>query len=380
MAVSERTPRVLYIVTEDWYFLSHRLPMARAVQAAGFEVHVATNVDQGADAIAREGFRLHAVPFTRGRVAPARNLATIKALRRVQRELTPDVVHRVALQPVVLGAIAGIGLPVRSVNAVTGLGHTFIADSLKARGVRAGIAATLRLLINRAGHIALVQNPDDRALLVGMGFAPERVVLIPGSGVDAQHLRPLPEPAGPITVGFVGRLLDDKGIRPLVAALRLLRSRGRDIHLLIAGTPDPANPASVSADEIAAWSRQAGITHLGHVREIDAVWARAHIAALPSRREGLPKSLLEAAACGRPLVATDAPGCREIAIDGETGLLVPVDNAAALADAIDRLAGDLKLRERLGGAARRMVETRFSEDIIGRATVDLYRRLIDKSA
>jgi glycosyltransferase involved in cell wall biosynthesis len=380
MAVSGRSTRILYIVTEDWYFLSHRLAMARAAKAAGFEVHVATNVEHGADAITREGFILHPVPFTRGRIAPIGNLATITALRSVQRAVAPDVVHRVALQPVVLGALAGVGLGGASVNAITGLGHTFITDSPKARAVRACIASVLRLLINRSGHIALVQNPDDKALLSGMGFAPERIALIPGSGVDARQLRPSPEPPEPITLGFVGRLLDDKGIRPLIAALRLLRSRGVDIQLLIAGTPDPANPASVTDDEIAAWGRQAGIVHLGHVRDIATVWQRAHIAVLPSRREGLPKSLLEAAACGRPLVATDVPGCREIAVAGETGLLVPVDDPTALAQAIETLVHDPHLRQHMGQAARRMVETRFSDEIIGQATVDLYRRLIDKSA
>jgi glycosyltransferase involved in cell wall biosynthesis len=316
----------------------------------------------------------------RGRVAPAGNLATIKTLRAVQRTVVPDVVHRVALQPVVLGALAAVGLPAAAVNAITGLGHTFISTAFKARAVRSAIAATLRLLINRRRNVALVQNPDDKRLLANMGFTAERIALIPGSGVDARLLSPMPEPDGPITVGFVGRLLDDKGIRTLVAAMGLLRDRGRDYELLIAGTPDPANPASVTADEIAAWTRQAGILHLGHVRDIASVWARAHIAVLPSRREGLPKSLLEAAACGRPLVATDVPGCREIAVANETGLLVSPDDAPALAEAIDTLARDPDLRRRLGSTARRMVETRFSDDIIGRATVDLYRRLLDKSA
>ncbi len=377
MAVS--AGRILYVVTEDWYFLSHRLPMARAARAAGYEVHVATHVDAGGEAIAREGFVLHPVPFTRGRLAPAANLATIRALRRVERAVRPDVVHRVALQPVVLGALAGIGLGAASVNAVTGLGHSFIADSAKARAARTVIALILRLLINRPRSLALVQNPDDRALLAGMGFATERIALIPGSGVDAERLRPTPEAPGPVTLAFVGRLLDDKGIRPLVTAFRQLRGRGLDVALLIAGTPDPANPASISQDEIDSWSREPGIAYLGHVRDIAAVWARAHVAVLPSRREGLPKSLLEAAACGRPLVATDVPGCREVAIAGETGLLVPPDDAAALAGAIETLARDPALRARLGQAARRLVETRFASDLIGRATVDLYRRLTDKT-
>ena len=375
----DAAPRLLYIVTEDWYFLSHRLPMARAARDAGFEVHVATNVGDGAEAIRREGFILHPVPFARGRVDPIGNFATIRALRRVHQEVAPKITHRVALQPTVLGALAAIGLPGVSVNALTGLGHTFIADTPKARLLRGTIGLILKFLVDRRGDIALVQNPDDAKMLARFGIPAERVVLIPGSGVDIDRLRPMPEPATAPTVGFVGRLLDDKGIRTLVAAHRLLRAQGSAVNLLIAGIPDPANPASVGEQELAVWRQEAGMTLLGHVGNIADVWAHAHIAALPSRREGLPKSLLEAAACGRPMIATDVPGCREIVIPGDTGILVPPDDAQALADGIAKLVQSTELRIRLGRGARRLAEARFSAGAIGRATVDLYRRLADKA-
>jgi glycosyltransferase involved in cell wall biosynthesis len=180
-------------------------------------------------------------------------------------------------------------------------------------------------------------------------------------------------------VGFVGRLLADKGIRTLVEAHRILRKQMPDVQLLVAGTLDPANAASISASELAQWRSEPGITFLGHVTDIPAFWARTHIAALPSRREGLPKSLLEAAACQRAMVATDVPGCRVVAIEGETGLLVPPDDAKALADALQKLLIDRELRQRMARTARKMAETRFSAEAIGRATVDLYRRLADKS-
>jgi len=178
-----------------------------------------------------------------------------------------------------------------------------------------------------------------------------------------------------LTAAFVGRLLEDKGIRSLIAAHRLLREKGVAVSLLLAGTPDPANPASAPIEEIEAWSREPGITWLGHVSDIRTVWARAHIAVLPSRREGLPKSLLEAAACGRPMVATDVPGCREVVIPGETGLLVPVDDPQALAAAIERLIGAPDLRARYGQAARQRTVSEFSAAAIGEATSALYRRL-----
>ena len=369
-------PRLLYVVTEDWFFLSHRLPMARAAQAAGFEVHVATNVADGAAAIEREGFILHPVAFARGRLAPFATLATILTLRRLHREITPALVHHVAVQATILGSLAALGQPAARVNAITGLGYAFISDSPKARLVRAVIGRLLGALLDRNRSVALVQNPDDRALLAGLGIAADRIMLIPGSGVDVDRLVPMPEPPGAVTLGFVGRLLDDKGIRPLVAAHRLLRARGSDVALLIAGTPDPANPASVSPAEAEAWGREPGITWLGHVDDIATVWARAHIAVLPSRREGLPKSLLEAAACGRPMVATDVPGCREVALPNETGLLVPPDDPPALAAAIETLARSPELRAHFGGAARRLAEERFSAAAIGRAVTALYLRLV----
>jgi glycosyltransferase involved in cell wall biosynthesis len=214
------------------------------------------------------------------------------------------------------------------------------------------------------------------AALMSLGVAKDRIALIAGSGVDAERLKPLAEPQGPPVFGFVGRLLDDKGVRTLVAAHRLLRARGVDARLLIAGTPDLANPASVTQAEAASWNKEPGISWLGHVSDIAGLWARAHVAVLPSRREGLPLSLMEAAACGRAMIATDVPGCREIVVDGETGLLVAVDNAEALAAAMERLAGEPELRARYAAAARNLVIEKFAADIIGRQTVALYRRLL----
>jgi glycosyltransferase involved in cell wall biosynthesis len=262
-----------------------------------------------------------------------------------------------------------------TVNAITGLGHTFIADTPKTRVLRYLIGIVLRHLVDHGRNVAIVQNPDDCALLRSLGIRGDHIVLIPGSGVDVQRLHPTPEPEGPITVAFVGRLLDDKGVRTLIAAHRLLRAKGSMLSLLLAGKPDPANPSSVSEDEAEDWGREPGITWLGHVEDIATIWARAHIAVLPSRGEGLPKSLLEAAACGRPMIATDVPGCREVAIPDETGLLVPIDDAPALAAAIERLAALPDLRARFGAAARRLAVEQFSEDVIAKATGNLYQRL-----
>jgi len=368
--------RLLFVVTEDWYFLSHRLPMARAARAAGFEIHVATRVVDGATAIRAEGFMLHPAPFVRGRISPLGTIATIRALRHVHRTVAPAIAHHVALQATVLGSLAALGRSVSCVNALTGMGYTFTSSRAKAQLLRPIVGALLRILFNRPRQMVLVQNPNDRDSMLSLGIAAERIALIPGSGVDVDAFQPMPEPQGPPTIAFVGRLLDDKGIHTLIRAHRLLRQRGSNAELLLAGTPDPANPASVSERDAESWNREPGITWLGHVDDISALWARAHIAVLPSRREGLPKSLLEAAACGRPMIATDVPGCREIVLPGETGLLVPFDDVPALAEAIETLAASRELRARYGAAARRLAVERFSASAIGQQTVDLYRRLV----
>jgi glycosyltransferase involved in cell wall biosynthesis len=368
--------RLLYVVTEDWAFLSHRLPMARAARDAGFEVHVTTRIDKGAAAIEAEHFILHPIPFARGSLSLLATIKTIAALHRVRREVQPVLTHHVALQACVLGMIATLGRRSPSVNAFIGMGYSFTAKTVKARILRSLIGTALRFLVNRDGSVALVQNGDDRAALIALGIPKNRIALIPGSGVDVKRFTPLPEPDGPPTFGFVGRLLDDKGIRTLIAAHCLLRARGLKTKLLIAGTPDPANPASVNEAEAQSWNNEPGIYWLGHVHDIAGFWASAHVAVLPSRREGLPLSLMEAAACGRALIASDVPGCREVVVHGQTGLLFPVDDAPALAQAMEQLAKDPQLRARYAAAARHRTVEKFDARIIGRHTVALYRQLL----
>jgi glycosyltransferase involved in cell wall biosynthesis len=371
-------PVLVYLVTEDWYFLSHRLPMATMAQRAGYDVHVATHLNGAGADIEKHGFRVHPLAWRRGSMNPLHLVSIIRQIRALYRKLGPDLVHHVALQPSVIGSLAAVGSPVRRLNALAGLGFGFTSRSPKARLIRPVLTALLRWLLNDPRAAVLVQNPDDGAAVEALGVSKAHVHLIPGSGVDTGKLRPLSEPEGEVTVGFVGRLLDDKGVRTLIAAHDLLVARGIPVRLLVAGDGDPANPASIPAAEIEQWSRKPGITMLGHVADIGSVWTRSHIAVLPSRREGLPKSLLEAAACGRPIVATDVPGCREIARKDVNALLVPPDDARALADAIAALAGDRELRRRFGEAGRRMVEAEFSSEKIGEQTVALYDRLLGR--
>jgi mannose/cellobiose epimerase-like protein (N-acyl-D-glucosamine 2-epimerase family)/glycosyltransferase involved in cell wall biosynthesis len=378
-SVRRPAPRVIYLVTEDWYFISHRLPMARAARNAGFEVHVATRVDRHGAAIEAEGFHLHPVSWRRGSLDPRDLVRAVREVRKLYRDLKPDLAHHVALPATVVGSLAAIGLPVVCLNAMTGLGTMFIDDRAKVRVARPFVRLALRGLLNRPRATVLVQNLDDRAVVERLGVNGARIALIAGSGVDTDAMVALPEPAEPVTLGFVGRLVESKGIRTLLAAHERLGQRGRDIQLLIAGLPDPANPTSIPPREIEAWSRRPKVKVLGFVEDIRSLWVSAHIAVLPSHREGLPLSLLEAAACGRPLVATDVPGCREIACPGVNAFLVPRDDPQALADAIDRLALDPQLRHKFGKAGRELVELKFSSERIGRDVVALYRRLLGQS-
>jgi glycosyltransferase involved in cell wall biosynthesis len=369
-------PRLLYVVTEDWYFLSHRLPMARAARDAGYEVHVATRLTDGRAAIEREGFVPHALSWSRGSLSAFGSLAAIGELRRLFHALRPDLIHNIALKPVLLGTAASLGLSQSAVvNSLTGLGTLFIGEAKVSGAMRRLVRFALSRLLRRGKSRTVVQNPDDRAFVLGLGVPEETVVVIAGSGVDTALLTPLHEPPPPPTAAYVGRMLADKGVLTLIEAFSSLGKRGVPLRLLLAGDCDKENPGSLAPQQLREFASLYGIEWLGHVPDIRAVWARANFAVLASRREGLPKSLLEAAACGRAMVATDAPGCREIAIEGLTALTVPVDDAPALARAMERLAGDPDLRHRFAANARALVESKFSAEAIGRETVALYEKL-----
>ena len=370
--------RLLYVANEDWAFLLNRLPMARAAQRAGFEIHVATRVKDGARAIEAEGFILHPIPLRRGGISPLAAFPAIRALRRITRRIEPDIAHHSGLQCCVYGAMAAFGRPFPYVSAMTGMGYVFTSVTWRTRLLRTILKRLLPSLLDRPGSVVLVQNPDDRAALLDLGIREAAITLIPGSGVDTDVLQPLPEPDGPITYGFAGRLLTDKGIRALVAAHDIVRGQGLQTNLLIAGNPDPANPASVSLQEVNEWAQRPGVTWLGHIKDISSLWRRCHFAVLPSHREGLPGSLMEAAACGRAMIATDAPGCREIVIDDQTGLLVPIEDPQALARAITKLTTSSELRARYAKAARELVVGKLSARIIGEQIVQLYSNMMDR--
>lgn len=374
-----RPKRILYLQTEDWAFLLHRLPMSRAARDAGFEVHVATRIGERLADIEAQGFIAHHVSWIRGSRSPLDTLPAVRQIRGIIRNVQPAILHNVAIKPTLVGSVASLGIPSLSVvNSIAGLGSAFLSTSQHKRLMAWGLGKTMRVLMNRSHVQTVVQNPDDEAFLLRLGVNADRIQRIAGSGVDTKFYRPTPESEGPITVTFVGRMLGDKGVRALIEAHQLLSHKGIAPRLVLAGTPDPENPTSISEQQLRAWDALDKLEWRGNVSDIRGLWQESHIAALPSRREGLPKSLLEAAACGRPMIASDAPGCREIAVNGETALTHPVDDASAIADAIERLTNDHALRATFAKAARQRVVEKFSEEIIGAQTVALYEDVLSR--
>ena len=375
----QAAPKLIFLVTEDWYFWAHRLPQARAARDAGFAVSVATRVDAHGDLIRGEGFGLHALGWRRGSINPFGAISSVLEIARLYRRERPAIVHHVSQKSILLGSIAArLAGVVRVVNALTGLGFLFVAATLKARVVRAILLPILRNIASRPQVRFLVENPDDGTTLRRLGVVPdERIVLIKGSGVDVGHYQPLPEPPGPVVIGCAARMLRIKGVEEVVAAFRILRAGGSDARLLLAGAPDPENPAAIPEAELRAWAAEPGIEWVGHIADVRQVWARAHIAVLASRGgEGIPMTLMEAGACARPLIATDVPGCREIVAPEETGLLAPPGDIAALADAMGRMVEDAGLRSRCGAAARQRVANGLDAGTVGRETVAVYRSLL----
>lgn len=372
--------RLMYVITEDWFFASHFLDRARAAVEAGWDVVVATRCRDDAARIHATGARTVHVELSRRGTNPLVELRAVASLVRVMRRERPDVVHHVALKPVVLGTIAARLAGIRRiVNAPVGMGYVFTSGDRRARLLRPALRAAMRVVLNPRGSRVIIENPDDRDAIVGGRFArASDVSLIKGAGVDLRAYAPTPEPdpASGIVVTVVARMLRDKGVGEFVEAARILRGRGVPVSCRLVGGTDDGNPTSIDVPSLRAWEREGLVQWLGARDDVPAVWRESHVACLPSHREGLPKALIEAAACGRPIVTTDVPGCREVVRDGIEGLLVPARDPGALADAIAALAADPARRARMGAAARARAEAEFGNERVIAATHAVYDELV----
>lgn len=370
-------PRLLFVVNTDWFFVSHRLPIAEAAIRAGYEVHVACTLTGAHKKIEAIGAVVHGLQISRG---GRRLLATwheFKAMADLYQCLSPDIVHLVTIKPVLLGGIAARWKKVPAVVvAISGLGFIFLSRGWKAsvRRVLAGLMYHLALSHSRIKVV--FQNPDDRDAVCSFIDLPEVAIeMIRGSGVNLRIFASSPLPDGVPLVLMASRLLKDKGVREFVEAARLLKSRGVTAHFCLVGDLDPANPSSWTQNELDDMVASGVVEYWGHRDDMASVLHRASMVILPSYREGLPKILLEAAASGRPVVTCDVPGCRDAIEPESTGLLVPARDSVRLADAIQSLVGDYSLRERMGRAARRLAEESFSIEAVAERHLAIYETL-----
>ena len=369
--------KLLFLVTEDWYFWSHRLPLACEAQRKGYSIVVATRVRDYGNRILAEGFKLVPIGMQRRSTNPLKEFSSLLELIKLYRSERPDIVHHVAVKPVVYGSIAArLARVPRVINAIAGMGYVFTSQSMKAKALRPIIRFVLSRVLNRTNTRTIFQNPDDRNMLIESGIVrSERTKLIRGSGVDPEVYRPSPEPDGVTTVVLAARMLWDKGIQDYVEAARLLLSEHVNARFVLVGDSDNGNPAAVPTAQLEAWHKSSVIEWWGKRNNMLEVFAASHIVCLPSYGEGVPKVLIEAASCGRPMVATDSPGCREIVRNNENGLLVPIRDHVALARALQKLIGNSSLRTRMGTRGREIVFEEFTVEKVVSETLLLYNTL-----
>ncbi len=371
-------PRLLYNVNIPRFFVSHRLPLALAARDAGYDVHVTTS-DADAENVARikdSGLTYHPLPLAQHGTNPLGELATLRATIALYRQLQPDIVHHVTIKPVIYGGFAArlAGVPA-VVGAMSGLGYVFIGEGTKSRILRQIVQPLLRAALRRPNTRMIFQNPDDRERFLQMRLLrPQQTVVIRGSGVDVTHFTPQPEPDGKPVVLFAGRLMRQKGVHAFLEAARALHEQAR---FVVVGYAEATSPDMVSPEQLQQWADEGLIEYWGRRDDMPRVFAQSHIVCLPSTYgEGVPKVLIEGASCGRALVTTDTPGCREICRHEENGLLVQPHDTPALIAALERLIADPTLRQHYGARGRQVVLDEFSLERVVSATLALYAEML----
>ena len=376
------TKRLLFIVNVDWFFVSHWLHLARAARQAGYEVHVATSNTNNTAPISAEGFICHDIAINRSGTNPFVELLTAIRIFRLLRAINPDVVHLMTIKPVIYGGLACRLAGVRAVVVgITGLGFVFINTSFKVKLLRFLVVQLYKAVFRHNNILATFENEADKAYFIQSHIVTaEQAKVVDGAGVDLSKFSPSAAPTEKVVFTFAARILKDKGFFEFVAAARLLKPKyGDAITFWVAGSPDPVNPASVSQIEIDNLSAEHIVTFLGFQSDMADVISRSSVVVLPSYREGLPKVLMEAAACGRPVITTDVPGCRHVIIPGCTGLLVPPGKSRELADAILMLIDNPDVRAEFGKRGRELAEERFSADKISADYLSMYHKLLNRT-
>jgi len=386
-----KQPVFLFVINHAGVFLTHRLPTAREAQHKGFKVHVAAPasadffqellMSDAVSAIQAEGIMFHDIPLSRRTTQILTELRTVYQLYRLYRQLKPDIVYSSTIKPVIYGSLmARLARLPAVVNLITGLGYVFSSSGLKAKLLKPAVTIAYKLALGHPNSKVIFQNHDDRTTFVRAKIVKESATaVVKGSGVNLSHYRVVDEPLGIPIVILASRMLWDKGVAEFVQAAHILHEQGVQARFVLVGDRDPSNPSSIPAENLEAWQSDGVIEWWGWQRDMIQVFARSHIVCLPSYREGMPKVLIEAAACGKPILAADTPGCREIVQHEVNGLLVPVKNAPALAAAMHKLIDDPHLRFQMGLRGRELVEAEFSDEIVVRRTMEICESLLKPS-
>jgi glycosyltransferase involved in cell wall biosynthesis len=370
--------RLLFVVNYAEFFLSHRAVLAVAARQRGYDVHVAAQDGPLVPRVRALGLPFHVLPRMRGTTRPHREVQTVAAMHRLYRRLRPAIVHHVSIKPVIYGGIAAqlAGVPA-VVSAISGLGSVFVASGAWGMARRAAVVVSYRAALRHRNARVIVQNEDDRSFVHRLGET--RTSLIAGSGVDLSAFAPTPERTGEAVVVLPARLLRDKGVVEFVEAARMCRRAGSSARFALVGPLDPDNPSAVSEGELRRWVSEKAVEWWGQRDDMPEVYRQAHLVALPSYREGLSKTLIEASASARPIVTTDVPGCRDVVKQGQSGLLVPARDAESLAQAMLSLLRDPALREKMGSAGRERAVREFGVESVIAQTLDVYESLLDRS-
>lgn len=376
--------KLLIVVNDLGFFVSHRLPIALVAKQSGYEVHIAFGAlgRVTLSELSKLGLKLHFVPIERGGMNPFRDILSIYFLWRIFKQIKPDIIHLVTIKPVLYGCIAAKFARMPAVvSALTGLGFIFVErPGLRALLFCKVVKLLFRVALNHSRHTLIFQNLDDRDRVLAMTrVSLEQTRLISGSGIDLSACPVLPEPEGVPIIVMAARLLRDKGVFEFVEAARILHGKAIKARFWLVGDPDPENPASISLEDIAAWRAEGLVECFGYRRDVLLLYSKANIVVLPSYYgEGLPKSLIEGAACGRVVVTTDMPGCRDAIKPNISGFLVPPRNATALAEVFEKLINDSTLRKDMGKAGRVLAECEFAIEKVVLSHLKIYQELFSK--
>ena len=370
-----KNKKLLFIVNVDWFFISHRLPIALGAKEKGYEVHIACGITDKQEYLENLGLVVHPLNLSRGSTGIVQEFKSFIAIKKTLKAINPDIVHFVTIKPVLYGGIASRIIGIKNkVFAISGLGYVFTSDSLKTSILRAFIIQLYKIALGGRNSKVIVQNTNDRDILSKYKIIKkEQEILIRGSGVDLETYLYREEPIGIPNVVMAARLLKDKGVLEFIEAAKILLHKGINAKFILYGDIDEHNPASLNTNELKHIKEESIIEVHGFVSNISEVFSKANIVVLPSYREGLPKVLIEAAACGRPVVTTDVPGCRDAIEVNKTGILVKVKDSQSLANAIKKLIENKNLRVDMGKAGRELAEKEFSIKKVIHTHLDIYQ-------